>query len=137
MSDEVHRCAKEVPSPGMTMYFHPCHRNGVHYENDKWWCRQHAPSIVAAKNAARHAKCEAKWKADKQKQEEKKLREARRDACERACAGLQDPEATIKDLVRCVTAYLQVHRYDVSQDVARPARSALLDVLNKFPEPLL
>ncbi len=40
-----------------------CSRDGVVIEDDKSWCKQHAPSHVKAWEEARDARWEAKWAA--------------------------------------------------------------------------
>lgn len=58
-----------------------CERRGVVEEGGKRWCRQHAPSAVAARNAKANEKFEAIVDANR-----------RRSACFAACEGVDDPQ---------------------------------------------
>ena len=49
-----HKCAAKVCQPHM-MHSFPCSRKGIVHENGEWWCKQHAPSSVAARDAKRNA----------------------------------------------------------------------------------
>lgn len=40
-----------------------CERKGPHKEQGKEWCRQHAPSLVKARQEARLSQANAAWKA--------------------------------------------------------------------------
>ena len=53
-------CAKSVPDDGRSMSFHQCLRRGINEEDGKLWCKQHTPSIVAAKDYERRQK----WKKE-------------------------------------------------------------------------
>jgi hypothetical protein len=54
---ETHRCSEEIYS-GFSA--HQCHRKGVTLEGGKWWCKQHAPSLVKARRDARDSEWQAK-----------------------------------------------------------------------------
>lgn len=45
----------------------PCHRRGTIFEQDKWWCFQHAPSAVKKHKDERAAKWAAERKDDRKK----------------------------------------------------------------------
>ncbi len=53
---EKHQCS-EMVWDNMARYH--CQRNATYFEKDKWWCAQHAPSRVEA----RENKAKAKWNA--------------------------------------------------------------------------
>lgn len=56
---DKHPCAGTVTEPG-GWHDYSCTRSGTIEENGKWWCRQHAPSLIAEKRAAK----EAAWAAE-------------------------------------------------------------------------
>lgn len=56
---ERHDCAERVFTDRMGS--HRCFRRGIIQENGKWYCRQHAPSAVAARQRARDEKDKRKW----------------------------------------------------------------------------
>lgn len=64
-----------------------CVRRGSVSENGKLWCKQHAPSLVKAKQEERDAKWRAKWDA-KRKEDNRcdKLRELREKIADEALA---------------------------------------------------
>lgn len=49
------QCEEEVQK-GDFFRAHQCLRRAVLFENGKWWCKQHAPSTVRAKDAKRSEK---------------------------------------------------------------------------------
>lgn len=57
------RCQTSVPDDGMGITFHRCNHAATVTENGKRYCRQHAPSIIKARQAARGAL----WKADRER----------------------------------------------------------------------
>ena len=78
----------------------PCHLRGTITEEGKRWCRYHAPSLVAAQRAKRHAEWEQKFAAkrevaiavDRQRAEDDRKLAAFPDllaACENAVATLE------------------------------------------------
>ena len=62
------RCAKEVTGEG-GWHHHQCPRKIALTEEGKGWCRQHAPSSVAATRKAGQARWEAKWAAQREARE--------------------------------------------------------------------
>lgn len=44
---------------------HNCSRTATIEEGGKWWCKQHVPSIVAARREKRNSEWEKKWAADR------------------------------------------------------------------------
>ena len=54
---EAHQCEKMITDG---WHSHSCSRKGINFEDDKWWCKQHTPSIIKARNEAQMAK----WKRE-------------------------------------------------------------------------
>ena len=44
----------------------PCARKGVNLEFGEWWCKQHTPSLIKAKQAAESAAWQAKYESRRQ-----------------------------------------------------------------------
>ena len=59
MSKEKHQCSKEI---WRDYREGRCSRNGVNFEDGKWWCRQHTPSILKKKREDEQAKYDKDWK---------------------------------------------------------------------------
>ncbi len=64
------KCSAKVAAPG-GWHTLPCSRKGVNFDQDKWWCKQHTPSVEAARKAAQLVKYKVQWA------EEDKLRKQR------------------------------------------------------------
>lgn len=67
---ERKRCAKRVYRGSWGSGF-PCSNTATVEEDGKWWCRQHAPSFVAARRAKRDAELRQKWAAERAAYERK------------------------------------------------------------------
>lgn len=61
MSTVKPRCSGTVYH-GPWSHSNQCSRAGVLREDGKYWCKQHAPSLVAKKQAARSTKWDAEYK---------------------------------------------------------------------------
>ena len=81
-------CAEEVRDSGMWPRWTPCKRGGVLFENDKWWCKQHAPSSVAM----RRKNTRERWDAEQKAREEKRDREHENALCGDACRAIGDAQ---------------------------------------------
>ena len=114
--------------------FYVCGKNASLFENGKWYCRRHAPSLVTAKRAARQATYDAKRAAEqaagtaKQRQQAENARKlAAFDellaAAERAADAL---ERVILVQFRSVSIIKQVCRLQMNdlRDAAKKAREA-------------
>lgn len=64
----VQRCAKQVFN-SYSFRGKSCSRIGCIERNGKWWCAQHDPERVAARQAALHAK----WEAERAAQDQVKV----------------------------------------------------------------
>ena len=58
--EEKRRCAVRVYR-GKMATSSPCARNAAFFEDDEWWCKQHAPSSVEARRIARDAEWRRRW----------------------------------------------------------------------------
>jgi predicted NBD/HSP70 family sugar kinase len=82
------RCSKRVWSGSWDKL--PCSRRGVIERDGKWYCKQHDPVAVKERNDKNYAAMKSEW-------EERDKRANRTLACERACAGIADPEKAIRE----------------------------------------
>ena len=81
MSQEPkHPCAGRVHEE-FGVGFRDCSRSGKYREGGKWWCAQHYPSKVKARNDARQKEWDDQQKRDA-------TRDRRRYAEQHACAGI-------------------------------------------------
>lgn len=67
MTKEKHQCAETgIYEPNGAFGGHKCRVNATIFEEGKWWCRYHAPSIVNAKREARNRRFEEQYDKEKQ-----------------------------------------------------------------------
>ena len=75
---EKHECAERVSELPhylhLYLHTHPCRRNATLFEGGQWWCAQHAPSRIDAKQKVSSEKWLQEWAA---KQNENNDRERR------------------------------------------------------------
>lgn len=62
MANTKHQCEKEVRDSGLWSRYHQCHKSGKNYEDGKWWCQVHTPSVMKSKADARSAKWNKEYK---------------------------------------------------------------------------
>ena len=94
-----------------------CTRNGKLFEDGKWWCKQHAPSVKAQKAAALRKKIDKEIETGR---EVYKRREKGQVAYEHTYAAGINPEA-VKDLRSVLTNALKWW------GVGRPAPAWVID----------
>lgn len=76
------KCSQRIRPRGAGMAFssgHTCDRNGAIQRDGKWYCGQHDPEAVAARNKALNAKWEAKWAAQEAAEKHSQSIERARD----------------------------------------------------------
>lgn len=78
-----HNCAGKVYGPGVFIPYE-CRHAGTVEEQGKWWCKQHAPSLVKARRKAREEAWQDKYAAERA--EAQKRAEAR--LFEQTCAAV-------------------------------------------------
>lgn len=90
-----------------------CTRPGSVKEEQKWWCRQHAPSAVAERARKRDELFEERWAKQRQSWAEAEERQERAEACvnafhspTRSIATENIPEGLVWELVSAVRAAL-------------------------------
>ena len=66
------RCVHRVFSSDGSFLGYQCSRGGVNEENGKLFCKQHTPSLVAAKEEARRQKWREQWSKDRKDADEKR-----------------------------------------------------------------
>ena len=82
----------------MGFHEYACTRRGVNYEQGKWWCKQHSPSVVKARQDAMQTKY----------REDSAIRSAeykRREAEAAACQGVDIEDLTQGILARLLAEY--------------------------------
>jgi len=97
---DMTQCRASV-SGGDRWGFHQCTRKGTVDERGMLWCRQHAPSTVAAKNAAQAAK----EKAEREKRNARYERDHTRTAVADTALRYFRQQATHDELEAAVNAY--------------------------------
>lgn len=94
------RCVKNVPYGGRSVSFHQCTRLGIVVREGKWYCKQHDPVEVQAKDAIRQKKWEDEWAA---KDKQWKLQSTAPDGYELAKLVLQTDTEGIGRFTRPIT----------------------------------
>ena len=79
-----------------------CSRNGGEKVGDHWYCWQHNPLAIEARNKKREEESISKWQAVQKREEEKRQLQSLKDQCYEACRNVGDPAEValgIKELV--------------------------------------
>lgn len=105
---EKHQCAKWVFSgERWDCGGHACRKGASYFEDNKWWCKIHAPSVAAK----REANLRAKWDAENAAASAASARRARieelRDECVEVTRWLVPDDVRAERIIRELDALLK------------------------------
>lgn len=109
MPEPKPKCSKSV-SDSSGFFYHPCQRDMVAVEDGKPYCRQHLPSEVAKREAARKAQWEEEWKKRDERYAAEKVRARRVEAALNALAGIPTAALEAGVVAELVTAATAIDR---------------------------
>lgn len=64
-----HQCCEQIRENTVCPRYHQCSRAGVIERDGNWYCKQHDPIAVKAKQEQRNADWQAKWDKDRKQAE--------------------------------------------------------------------
>lgn len=111
------KCCEQVRDAGVWPRYHQCRKAAAVVEGGAAYCKQHAPSAVKARDAAR----ELRFKNESQSRQ-------RQFACVAALVGIEDPAQFMRDLRQAIPILeeaLEERGYDWTAERVTAAEGAI------------